>query len=73
MSVWQNSAETACKFLKKGSKVLVEGSNLRVNQYTTKDNKPAVSLELTADRVVFLDSAEDGPVTSGEETGDIPF
>ncbi len=73
VSVWQNSAETACKFLKKGSKVLVEGSNLRVNQYTTKDNKPAVSLELTADRVVFLDSAEDGPVTSGEETGDIPF
>src|SRR5258708_3187875 len=73
VSVWQNSAETACKLLKKGSKVLVEGSNLRVNQYTTKDNKPAVSLERKGDRVVFLDSAEDGPVTSGEETGDIPF
>ena len=73
VSVWNGSAESACKFLKKGSKVLVEGSNLHVNLYTAKDNKLAASLELSADRLVFLDSAEDAPTTDGEETGDIPF
>ena len=72
VSVFGSSAENACKYLKKGSKVLVEGSNLRVNLYTAKDNKPAASLELSADRVVFLDSAEES-TTNGEETDDIPF
>ncbi len=72
VSVFGISAENACKYLSKGSKVLVDGSNLRVNVYTTKDGKPASSLELTADRVVFLDSPEES-ATNGEDTGDIPF
>ena len=73
VSCWQNTAETSCKYLKKGSKVLVEGSNLRVNQYTTKDGKPAASLELTAERVVFLDSAEESDTSSEEKDEQIPF
>src|SRR5258708_38493786 len=73
VSVWNGSAESASKFLKKGSKVLVEGSNLRVSQFTPKDGKPAVSLDITADRVVFLDSAEESSTPNGEETRDIPF
>src|SRR5258708_8362657 len=52
VSVWNGSAESATKFLKKGSKVLIEGSNLRVSQFTTKDGNPAVSLHGTADRTV---------------------
>ena len=73
VSVWNGSAESASKFLKKGSKVLVEGSNLRVSQFTTKDGKPAVSLDVTADRVVFLDSAEENSTPSGEASGELPF
>jgi single-strand DNA-binding protein len=73
VSVWNGNAEASCQYLKKGSKVLVEGSNLRVNVYTTKDGKPASSLEFTADRVVFLDSPEES-ATNGEATdADIPF
>jgi single-strand DNA-binding protein len=73
VSVWNGSAENACKFLKKGSKVLVEASNLRVSQYTTRDGKPAVGLEVTADHVVYLDSPEDTTTPSGEESGELPF
>ena len=72
VSLWNGTATSTCQYLKKGSKVLVEGSNLRVNVYTTKDGKPASSLEFTADRVVFLDSPEES-TTTGEDTDDIPF
>ncbi|HLY27888.1 MAG TPA: single-stranded DNA-binding protein [Aggregatilineales bacterium] len=73
VSVFGVSAENACKYLKKGSKVLVEGSNVRVNLYTAKDGTPAASLELTAERVVFLDSAEEGPSTDHDTTDEIPL
>ena len=73
VGVFGSSAENACKYLKKGSKVLIECSNLRVSQFTTKDGKPAVSLDVTADRVVFLDSVEESSVPSGEAGGDLPF
>src|ERR1700690_3435638 len=72
VSLFRVGAENVCRFLKKGSKVLVEGSNLRVNVYMTKDGKPASSLEFTADRVVFLDSPEES-TTNGEDANDIPF
>ncbi len=75
VSVWNGSAENVCKFLKKGSKVLVEGSNLRVSLYTAKDGKPAASLEVTAERVVFLDSPEETGATNGGDDADedMPF
>ena len=45
-----------------------------MNLYTTKDGKPAASLEVTADRVVFLDSPEESTTTGGEETDEqVPF
>ena len=72
VSVWDATAKSTCQYLKKGSKVLVEGSNLHVNVYTASDGKPASSLEFTADRVVFLDSPEES-TTTGEDTDDIPF
>ncbi len=57
VSVFGPTAENVAKYLKKGSKVLAECSNLRVNVYTQKDGKPAASLDVTAERIVFLDSA----------------
>lgn len=79
VSVWGGQAESVCEYLKKGSKVLVEGTNLRVNQYTGKDGKSVATIELTAERVVFLDSAEDsngngnGGNADGKPEADIPF
>ena len=76
VSVWRGSAENVCKYLKKGSKVLVEGSNLRVSLYETKEGESAASLELTADRVVFLDGAPEGATNDKgkeKEVEDIPF
>jgi len=72
VSVFGVNAENSVQYLKKGSKVLVEGSDLRVNPYTNKDGQPAASLELTAERIVFLDTAPTGDEPS-DEAQDIPF
>jgi single-strand DNA-binding protein len=55
-TAWGVVAEHAVMYLKKGSKVLVEGSGLRASAYLGKDGQPHTSLELTADRITFLDS-----------------
>jgi len=74
-SVFEVSAENCCKYLSKGGKVLVDGSNLRAHLYT-QDDKSVASLELTADRVVFLDSPEETPTNGAHAASsdeDIPF
>ncbi len=74
VSVFNIGAENVCKFLKKGSKVLVEGSSVRVSLYTAKDGKPAASLEVTAERVVFLDSPEETSASGSDEADEnVPF
>ncbi len=57
VTAWGATAESAVEYLKKGSKVLVEGSSLRASAYLGKDGQPHASLELTADRLIFLDAA----------------
>jgi single-strand DNA-binding protein len=63
-TAWGVVAEHAVEYLKKGSRVLVEGSGLRASAYLGKDGQPHASLELTADRITFLDSA---PSNDGED------
>ena len=66
VSVWGNQAEACNQYLKKGSKVLVEGrvtpdketGSPRV--YQTKDGKSASSYEVTASTVRFLSSRNEG-------------
>ena len=60
VTAWGTTAETAVKYLRKGSKVLIEASSLRASAYIGKDDQPHGSLECTADRLVFLDSAPEG-------------
>ena len=75
VTVWNTLAETVCKYLEKGRRVLVDGSNLRASAYIDREGSPRASLELTANRVQFLDSAP----TNGQESADeedvanIPF
>ncbi|MEI6185874.1 MAG: single-stranded DNA-binding protein [Dehalococcoidia bacterium] len=80
ISAWRKLAETCNQFLNKGKLVYVEG-NLRTRLYDGKDGQKRVSLDVTADRVLFLDKQgavqlppEDARVVEGDiEPEDIPF
>ena len=86
ISAWGRLAETCNQYLKRGSKVLIEG---RLNAdpqsggprvYTRQDGSSGASFEITADTVRFLSTrAEDesyqasAPASSQMEDDDIPF
>jgi single-strand DNA-binding protein len=86
VSTWGKTAETTNQFLRKGSKVLVEG-RLNPDQatggpriWTRQDGTPAASYEITASQVRFLSTrAEDEAAISADdsmgvsEPEDIPF
>jgi len=81
ITVFERQAESCNQYLKKGSKVLVEGrlnpdSNGGPRVYQKKDGGWAASYEVVAQEVRFLDSkrSEDGGFeedTPGDE--DVPF
>lgn len=73
VSAWGATAAAVSRYLKKGSKVMVEGSGLRANAYLDQTGKPQASLELTADRLIFLDSAPENGAASEDESGSMPF
>jgi single-strand DNA-binding protein len=64
VSVWGQQAETAEKYLRKGSKVYLEGK-LRTREYE-KDNIKRYSTEIMVDNFTMLDSRPEG---SGGEGG----
>jgi single-strand DNA-binding protein len=62
VTLWRKDAENAAQYLKKGSKVLVEG---RLNPdkatggpkiWTKQDGSAGASYEMTAERIVYLSS-----------------
>ncbi len=85
VSVFGKMAETCNQYLKKGSKVLVEGrlqadKNGGPRIWTRQDGTPGASFELIASTVRFLSSRSDaaGGGDEGEyggisDAGDIPF
>jgi len=87
ISVWGKMAESCNQYLRKGSKVLIEG---RLNTdpatggprtYTRQDGSAGASFEVTAELVRFLSSREDDMMYQQEDGGysgvaeddDIPF
>ena len=80
ISAWRKLAENCNQFLTKGKLVSVEG-NLRTRLYDGKDGQKRVSLDVTADKVLFLDKQgavqlppEEGRTIEGDiEPEDIPF
>jgi len=86
ISTWGKTAEVCNQYLKKGSKVLVEG---RLNPdpdtggpkiWTRQDGTSAASFELTANQVRFLSTRveDEGAYTADDSQGisepeDIPF
>ncbi|CAG1007832.1 hypothetical protein ANRL4_03802 [Anaerolineae bacterium] len=52
---------------------MVEGAGLRANAYLDQSGKPQASLELNADRLIFLDSAPENGAASEDEPESMPF
>jgi single-strand DNA-binding protein len=71
VSVWGKQAESSNQYLKKGSKVLVEGrltpdpATGGPRLWTRQDGTAAASFEVTAATVRFLSSRGDGDITQG--------
>jgi len=60
-TVWRHQAELCAQMLKKGSTCMVVGS-LKQNRWTDKEGQNRSKLEVTADRVQFLDRKIEVPV-----------
>lgn len=82
ISAWEKLAETCNNFLKKGSKVLIEGrlsasesGNPRI--FNRQDGTPTASFEVTANIVRFMSSRsetdEEGELGSIDSDQEIPF
>ena len=54
VTLWDDTARNVERFLRKGSKVLVE-ARIRGNWYAGKDGKDNLGMEVVANRVTFLD------------------
>lgn len=74
VSVWGKQAEQCNQFLSKGRQVYVEG-RLHARNWTGQDGQVRTSLEVTADRVLFL--GRQAPASLPEEgelePEDLPF
>lgn len=55
VTVWNKQAETAAKYLTKGSQVYIEG-RLRVEEWTDRDGKNRFTLEVQATDMQFIGS-----------------
>jgi single-strand DNA-binding protein len=74
ITVWGKQAESCNQFLSKGRQVYVEG-RLHARNWEGQDKQTRTSLEVTADRVLFL--GKQAPVSVPEEgeiePEDLPF
>jgi single-strand DNA-binding protein len=76
VTCWRKQAEIVSTYLSKGSKVFVVGEIEEARAFTDRSGNNRASLEVTASRIVFLDSAPTNQAPQGnarEELGDIPW
>ena len=78
---WKKQAESCNQFLNKGQRVFVEGS-LRTRSWEGRDGQKRTTVEVIANRVLFLDKQALAPLPSEEidispveemEPEDLPF
>lgn len=67
VTLWRQQAETAAKYLTKGSPVYIEG-RLHIEEWTDRDNKNRYTLDVTATDMQFI-SAGRGGEGGGEYSG----
>lgn len=58
VTTWNKQAEVASKYLSKGKSVYIEG-RLRLEEYTDREGKNRVSLEINASDIQFLSGGSD--------------
>lgn len=61
VTAWERKAELAAEYLRKGSKVCLEGRP-GVDQWTSKEGEPRADLTLTVAYMEFLSSRQDDDV-----------
>jgi single-strand DNA-binding protein len=66
VTLWRERAETAAKYLTKGSPVYIEG-RLRIEEWTDRDNNNRYTLDLQATDMQFIGSRSDAP--AGDYSG----
>jgi single-strand DNA-binding protein len=68
VTLWEKRAETASKYLTKGSQVYIEGK-LRTEEWTDKEGKTRTSLEVLATDMNFIGTKGGGgmPQTTGQD------
>src|SRR5215210_3552727 len=59
VTLWRNQAETAAKYLSKGSPIYIEGK-LRIEEWTDRDNNNRYTLDVQATDMQFIGSRTDG-------------
>ena len=74
VSVWGKQAEQCNQFLSKGKQVYVEG-RLHARSWEGQSGQMRTSLEVTAERVLFLGKRDSAALPEGEgiEPEDLPF
>lgn len=68
VTVWRGLADVAEKYLRKGSKVYVEG-RIRSREYTDKDNIKRYFTDIIADNFQMLDRADNNGAGGGYQQG----
>ncbi len=65
---WRRLAEIVGQYLKKGSKVYIEG-RLQTRSWDDKSGVKRYKTEIIAENMIMLDKAGDSPVSSASESG----
>ena len=73
VTAWGNLAETCNQYLKKGSRVLVSGSQVKASAWSGQDGEARATLELTANTVKFLNTPAGSNAGMPEAEEDLPF
>ena len=61
---WEKLAETCNEYLRKGSKVYIEG-RLQTREYQAQDGQTRQSVEIVANEMLILDSRQQGGSPGG--------
>src|ERR1051325_5529030 len=68
ITLWREKAETAAKYLTKGSTVYIEG-RLRIEEWTDRDNNNRYTLDVQATDMQFIGSRGDSVSSASEYSG----
>lgn len=67
-TAWRGLAETIEKYVVKGSTLFIQG-DFNTRQYTTRDGKPGLSLDVTVEKFAFAGGKSTHSSDNGETSG----